>query len=72
MSIKVESAVKSLALQQISYALQHAVHVQVGPKAVETRVIDLPRDVVEALCDQFKKDMLEVYDNTHRTQSIKR
>ncbi len=58
MTIKVENTVHSLVLQTTAYVF-------VGTKTVEVRTVDLPRDVVVALCDRFKEQMLEMYDNSN-------
>jgi hypothetical protein len=58
-TIKVENTVHSLAMQTTAYVF-------VGTKTVEVRTVDLPRDVVVALCDRFKEQMLEMYDNSNK------
>lgn len=48
-------------------------HVTVGSnKTVEVRIFDLPREAVEALCDQFKHQMLELYDNGNKKMGVQR
>lgn len=43
---------------------QPTVYVDVGGKTVDVQLSCLAREVVEQLCDQYKADMLKMYDSS--------
>lgn len=64
MSIKIESIVTPLRLVTSTFVTT------AGSKTNEVPVVNLPRDIVEGLCDKFKQDMLRMHDRHNNVPTV--